>query len=96
MNQWGPHRLTTPERQAIDRALNQGEYFQASRLQGQARGRWVEKQLREQFPHLKWEHQGVDIKGPKGYDYEVLAGSADNFGSHGRRMSNVFFRMIFF
>jgi len=27
---------------------------------------------------------------------EVLAGSADNFGRHGRRMANVFFRMIFF
>jgi hypothetical protein len=95
---WGPGQLTNEEREAIDMARRAGNHFQASRLEGQARGRWVEAQLRELFKHLKWNRQGVDITGPAGqeYHYEVLAGSADNFGRHGRRMSDVFFRMIFF
>ncbi|HYO70468.1 MAG TPA: hypothetical protein VEU33_30745 [Archangium sp.] len=95
---WGPGELTTAEQEAIDMARRAGNHFQASRLEGQARGRWVEKQLKQQFEHLKWNHQGVDITGPAGqqYHYEVLAGSEDNFGRHGRRMADVFFRMIFF
>ncbi len=95
---WGKHRLTPEEQAAIDRALEQGQYFQAARLEGQARGRWVQEELKEEFKHLKWNHQGVDITHPAGLDlhYEVLAGTADNFGRHGRRMSEVFFRMIFF
>ncbi|AKJ07479.1 hypothetical protein ATI61_12374 [Archangium gephyra] len=96
--QWGPGELTRDEKAAINEAIEAGNYFQASRLEGQARGRWVEAQLRELFKHLKWKRQGVDITGPNGqeYHYEVLAGSADNFGRHGRRMYDVFFRMIFF
>jgi hypothetical protein len=95
---WGPGELSRQEKEAIDEAFNAGDYFQASRLEGQARGRWVEKQLKKQFEHLEWNHQGVDVTGPNGqsYHYEVLAGTADNFGRHGRRMADVFFRMIFF
>ncbi|WNG31787.1 hypothetical protein F0U62_29470 [Cystobacter fuscus] len=80
------------------RALEQSEHFQALRLEGQARGRWVHEELKREFRHLEWNHQGVDITGPNGsgFHYEVLAGTADNFGRHGRRMSDVFFRMIFF
>ncbi len=96
--QWSPSRLTTAEQMAIDEARRAGDFFQASRLEGQARGRWVEEQLRDLFRHLKWNRQGVDVTRPNGqkYHYEVLAGSADNFGRHGRRMHDVFFRMIFF
>ncbi|MFY0526115.1 hypothetical protein ACN28I_24205 [Archangium gephyra] len=95
---WGKHRLTLEEQAAIDRALEQGQYFQAARLEGQARGRWVEAELRKEFQHLEWNRQGVDIPHPAGleFHYEVLAGTADNFGRHGRRMSEVFFRMIYF
>jgi hypothetical protein len=97
-NKWSPRDLTRPEQQAIDEARKRGQHFQAARLEGQARGRWVEKQLKKEFGHLKWNSQGVDITGPQGqsYHYEVLSGTADNFGRHGRRMSDVFFRMIFF
>ncbi|REG33191.1 hypothetical protein ATI61_104481 [Archangium gephyra] len=80
--------------------LSAGEkdHFQAARLQAQARGRWVQEVLKEEFKHLKWNHRGVDITNPAGkeYHYEVLAGTADNFGRHGRRMSDVLFRMIYF
>jgi hypothetical protein len=96
--QWGPRELSVSERSAIDDALERGEYFQASRLEGQARGRWIERKLRNLFTHLEWNHRGVDVTGPNGskYHYEVLSGTEDNFGRHGRRMFDVFFRMIFF
>jgi hypothetical protein len=95
---WGPDKLSREEREAINEALRTGPPFQAARLEGQARGRWVEKQLKSLFKHLTWNPQGVDVTGPNysEYHYEVLAGTADNFGRHGRRMSDVFFRMIFF
>ncbi|WP_075207728.1 hypothetical protein [Archangium violaceum] len=96
--QWGPGDLTNQERIAINEARNAGDFFQASRLEGQARGRWVERQMKRLFNHLQWNPQGVDVTNPMGkeYHYELLAGSAENFGRHGRRMSDVFFRMIFF
>lgn len=95
---WGKHRLTRAEHDAINEALKQGQHLQAARLEGQARGRWVQKELESEFPRLEWNRQGVDITNPAGleFHYEVLAGTADNFGRHGRRMSEVFFRMIYF
>ena len=98
VRKWGPDKLSREEKRAIDEAFDQGEFFQAARLEGQARGRWVEKELRKQFSHLEWNSKGVDITGPKGqgFHYEVLAGTDDNFGRHGRRMFDIFFRMIFF
>lgn len=96
--QWGQHELSPSEQRAIEKALAQGKHHRALQLEGQARGRWVEAQLREEFKHLKWNRQGVDVTGPPGQEhhYEVLAGTADNFGLHGRRMSDAFFRMISF
>jgi hypothetical protein len=94
--EWGPDKLSSEERAAIERALAQGKYRRARQWEAQARGRWVERRLRKLFEDLEWNRQGVDISGPKGHDYEVLAGTADNFGRHGRRMSGDFFRMIFF
>jgi hypothetical protein len=95
---WGPHELSDAERNAINKALKQGKHHRARQWEGQARGRWVHEQLKEEFKHLKWNHRGIDITGPNGskYHYEVLSGTEDNFGRHGRRMSNDFFRMIFF
>ncbi|HSP78049.1 MAG TPA: hypothetical protein VLQ93_05945, partial [Myxococcaceae bacterium] len=95
---WGPHELLDAERNAINDALKQGKYFQASRLEGQARGRWMEREMKKLFRHLQWNSKGVDITGPAGsnHHYELLSGTADNFGRHGRRMTDVFFLMIFF
>jgi hypothetical protein len=96
--EWGPHRLSNEERLAIERALKEGKYHRALQWEGQARGRWVEARLQREFNHLKWNRQGVDVTAPTGqaHHYEVMAGTADNFGRHGRRMSDTFFRMIFF
>lgn len=66
---WGKHRLTPEEQAAIDRALEQGQYFQAARLEGQARGRWVERELKKQFRQLNWNSQGVDVTGPNRSKY---------------------------
>jgi len=40
----------------------------------------------------------VDVVDPSpgGHRYEVLSGTAENFGVHGRRMATELYRMIFF
>jgi hypothetical protein len=83
---------------AIDRMLKRGLEHRARLLERQARGRWVEAQMRMRFPHLRWNTRGVDITGPSGqkHHYELLSGTESNFELHGRRMSNTFFRMILF
>ncbi|HEX8823314.1 MAG TPA: hypothetical protein VF794_25535 [Archangium sp.] len=96
--EWGPHRLTQPERAAIDRAREAGKHGNALHMEGLARGRWVQEKLKLEFAHLKWSHKGVDVVDPRpgGQKYEVLSGTMENFGVHGRRMATELFRMIFF
>jgi hypothetical protein len=97
--QWSPRNLTPAEREAIDKLQRQGKRHRANQLEAQARGRWVETQVEERVKHLslKWSRQGVDVVDPKtGYKYEVLSGTEDNLGRHGRRMHDLFFRMISF
>jgi hypothetical protein len=86
------------ERLAIERALERGDYREAALMERRFRGQWVEAQMRNQFEHLKWNRRGVDVTGPSGsqYHYEVLSGTESNFMVHGRRMEDVFFRMISF
>ncbi|HYO58857.1 hypothetical protein [Archangium sp.] len=83
---------------AIQRMLKRGLVHRAELLERQARGRWVEEQLRLRFPHLKWNRRGVDVTGPSGqkHHYEILSDTESNFEIHGRRMASTFFRMIFF
>ncbi|WP_395852737.1 hypothetical protein [Cystobacter fuscus] len=95
---WGRHLFTRRERAAYDRMLQRGLVHRANLLERQARGRWVEKQLKKLFPSLDWRSRGVDVVGPAGqkYHYEILSGTDSNFELHGRRMASTFFRMIFF
>lgn len=83
---------------AIQRMLKRGLVHRAELLERQARGRWVEEQLRLRFPQLQWNRKGIDVTGPSGqkYHYEILSGTESNFELHGRRMASTFFRMIFF
>lgn len=83
---------------AIQRMLKRGLVHRAELLERQARGRWVEEQLRLRFPELMWNRKGVDVTGPSGqkYHYEIVSGTESNFELHGRRMASTFFRMIFF
>jgi hypothetical protein len=96
--EWSTANLSTEERKAIESMLERGLEHRANLLERQARGRWVEAQMRLRFPGLSWNSRGVDITGPSGqsYHYEILSGTDSNFALHGRRMASTFFRMIFF
>ncbi|OJT19544.1 hypothetical protein BO221_34785 [Archangium sp. Cb G35] len=96
--EWGPHELSIAERAAISRARASGNAKSAAHLEGLARGRWVHEKMKNQFRQLTWSPQGVDAVDPRpgGLKYEILSGTAQNFGVHGRRMATEFFRMIFF
>lgn len=92
-----PNHLSQAEREAIREARVQGRYWRAHQLERMARGKFVEKQLRDQFTHLRWSSKGVDAAAPAaGYKYEVLTGTAWNMELHGRRMADAFFRFISF
>ncbi|KFA90000.1 hypothetical protein Q664_30900 [Archangium violaceum Cb vi76] len=96
--QWGPHRLSRNEREAIDEALKEGRYWLARLLEREARGRFVEDEVRRQFKHLYnfSRNQGVDVEVLGGYKYEILSGTDSNLARHGRRMAGEFFRMLTF
>ncbi|QRN94344.1 hypothetical protein JRI60_35155 [Archangium violaceum] len=96
--EWGPHRLSRNERDAIDEALKQGEYWLARLLEREARGRYVHARLKAQFEGpLRFKHQGVDVVDPAtGRKYEILSGTESNLARHGRRMASEFFRMLTF
>lgn len=94
---WGPRALNEAEALAIERALSRGQRWLAHLLERQARGRFVERTLKEQFRHLRWSHKGVDAVDPAtGLRYELLSGTESNLALHGQRMAEVFFRMITF
>ena len=95
---WSRAMLSDDEVGAIDRMLRRGLEHRANLLERQARGRWVEAQVKDRFPGLSWNSRGVDVTGPSGqsYHYEILSGTESNFALHGRRMASTFFRMIFF
>lgn len=97
--EWGPDKFTPSERAAIDRAIAQGKYWLARLLEREARGRFVETKVGEQFKHLyDWNrNKGIDIVDPTtGYRYEILSGTGSNLAHHGRRMAGEFFRMLTF
>jgi hypothetical protein len=95
---WNPGRLRAAERTAIQRARENGRYFKAHLMERMARGKFVEKQLRDQFKQLRWSpNKGVDAIDPAtGLQYEILSGTKWNMEMHGRRMAEQLFRMISF
>ncbi|WP_395841647.1 hypothetical protein [Cystobacter fuscus] len=95
---WGPQHFRVREERAIRRMLQRGLVHRANLLERQARGRWVERELRKMYPSLDWKSRGVDVVSPTGqkYHYEILSGTESNFELHGRRMASTFFRMIYF
>ena len=98
-SEWGPDKLSPKERGAIRDALGRGERWLARLLEGEARGRAVESQVRARFQHLFEfsRNKGVDVIDPRtGLQYEILTGSEANLARHGRRMAGEFFRMLTF
>jgi hypothetical protein len=97
--EWGPHRLSDSEKEAIKTALDKGEYWLARLLEREARGRYVHEEVKKQFRRIyRFNHQGVDVVDPSpgGYKYEILSGTESNLARHGRRMAGEFFRMLTF
>ncbi|MBZ4423402.1 hypothetical protein K8638_43960 [Myxococcus sp. RHST-1-4] len=81
----------------MDAAVARGEYWLARLLEREARGRFVERQLRDDFPLLRWSKARVDVIDPRtGYQYEILSGTDSNLALHGQRMAGSLFRMITF
>ncbi|WP_224372786.1 SitA5 family polymorphic toxin [Hyalangium versicolor] len=94
---WDRGKLEDREVRAIREAIRQGDYIRARLMERMFRGKWVEQQLRLEFPELKWNPKGVDAVDPAtGLKYEILTGTNWNMELHGRRMVEEFFRMITF
>ncbi|PTL79779.1 hypothetical protein DAT35_32405 [Vitiosangium sp. GDMCC 1.1324] len=98
-NEWGPEHLSFAERDAINKALKKGEYWLARLLEREARGRYVQVKVKNQFDHLYDFNlnKGIDVIDPAtGRKYEILSGTESNLARHGRRMAGEFFRMLTF
>jgi hypothetical protein len=95
---WSPRALSDSELAAISGARKQGKYLKAHLMERMARGKFVEKQLRDRFRHLQWSpNKGVDAIDPAtGLQYEILSGTKWNMEMHGRRMAEELFRLITF
>jgi hypothetical protein len=94
---WNRDHLSFEQAEAIRRTRDRGEYLKAHLMERRFRGQWVENMMREEFKHLQWSRTGVDVVDPAtGLSYEILAGTHSNMALHGRRMADVFFRLITF
>jgi hypothetical protein len=94
---WSRAELTDSQGAAIKEARDASNYLEAHLMERRFRGQWVENRLREQFQELRWSRTGVDAVDPAtGLSYEVLTGTNSNMELHGRRMAEVFFRLITF
>ncbi len=95
---WGPHRLSPNEVDAIEEALKQGKHWLARLLEREARGRYVHARVKAQLERIyQFNPQGVDVVDLKtGLRYEILSGAESNLALHGRRMPGEFFRMLTF
>ena len=90
--------MSRAEKEAIDEALKKGEYWLARLLEREARGRFVQNEVKANSRALSSStHQGVDVIDPAtGRQYEILSGTASNLARHGRRMAGELFRMLTF
>lgn len=93
--EFGPSRLSLAEARAIDKARRAGRQWEANLLGAQAKGRYVERVLKEQFRNLKWNASGPDVV-EKGIAYDIMSGANSNIDRHAKRMANQTFRMITF
>jgi len=95
--EWDSGKLSPKEKVAIDKAYSAGKPWRARLFERQARGRWVERQAKNEFRQLRWEGKGVDAVDPTTkIQYEVLSGTKSNMELHGKRMADELFRMITF
>jgi hypothetical protein len=100
-SRWNTSQLSINEQLAIAEARASGEHWRAGLLQAQAKGRWVENEVRSATQsmdlNLEWNRVGVDVRDINtGFKYDVLSGTKSNIDTHAKRMSDELFRMITF
>ncbi|WP_239578664.1 hypothetical protein [Archangium primigenium] len=96
---WGPDKLSAGELAAMQKAEMKGAYWLSRLLEREARGRYVQMQVKARFERLYdfSLSKSVDVVDPAtGIRYEILSGTASNLARHGRRMAGEFFRMLTF
>ncbi|HCI76140.1 MULTISPECIES: DUF6531 domain-containing protein [unclassified Psychrobacter] len=100
---WSNKKLSRNEKDAIANAISKKNYGHANILRAQAKGRYVEKNVRNEaettqgLEHLKWSPKGIDITDPKtGVKYDVMSGSDLNMRTHVERMPSFIWRMLTF
>ena len=99
---WNPRRnLSAREREAIADARAEGEHWRANLLERQAKGRWVENQVREAAQRdgleVTFSRTGLDVTDPStGTQYDIMSGTPSNMDTHARREPDALFRMITF
>ena len=92
---WSKAKLTTQEARAISRAFRRNEAWLGVLLEKQARGRWVERQIKTLHPHLKFQSIGPDLSINE-ISYDIMSGTQFNRNIHSKRMAEILFRMIEF
>jgi hypothetical protein len=100
-SRWDPARnLSRAERDAIDEARALGEHWRANLLEKQAKGRWVEKQVKEAAEvsnlDVDFSRVGLDVTSGTGAQYDIMSGTVSNMDVHARREPDKLFRMITF
>ena len=88
---------------AIKKAFDEKQYWLANLLKAQAKGRIIERQVRDEakiikeLSHLDWRSKGIDITDPKtGIKYDIMSGSDENIRTHVLRMPNFIWRLLTF
>lgn len=98
---WNPRTALSPnEREAIDEARALGEHWRANLLEQQAKGRWVEKEVRKaagaEEIGVEFSRTGLDARSADGLQYDIMSGTTSNMDTHARREPDQLFRMITF
>lgn len=100
---WDDSQLSLNEQLAIEEAKESGEYWRSNLLKAQAKGRWIENEVRassqttEILEEIEWSRRGVDVTDTKtGLKYDILSGTSSNMNTHAKRMPDEMFRMITF
>lgn len=98
---WDPRRnLTANERRAIAEARSAGEPWRANLLEKQAKGRWVESEVRQAASteglDVTFSRTGLDARTSDGLQYDIMSGTQSNMDTHARREPTELFRMITF
>jgi RHS repeat-associated protein len=96
---WKFQLLNKEEQTAVSKARSSGDASLANLLISQARGRWVERQLRSMFQALQWSSRGPDAYDPRtGLFYEIQSGTLTNLDRHSERrgMTELMWRIISF